>query len=74
MRRMLALVVLGVSIALTGATAFAESERGGADHDYKYQAPQVIVQTDPVNPGTFAGGTGGDVFQPVWMHDQEGIR
>ena len=72
MNKMLALLVLGASIALTGATAFAESD---AVEPVPMQpaAPQVTTQNDLVTPGTFAG-PGAPLINELRWHEQEGSR
>ena len=72
MNKMLTLLVLGASIALTGATAFAESD---AVEPVPMQptAPQVTTQNDLVTLGTFAG-PGAPSFNEIRWHEQEGSR
>jgi len=72
MNKMLALLVLGASIALTGATAFAESD---AVEPVPMQpaAPQVTTQNDLVTLGTFAG-PGAPLINELRWHEQEGSR
>ena len=72
MHKMLALLVLGASIALTGATAFAESD---AVEPVPMQptAPQVTTQNDPVYLGTLAGPGAPSINEMRW-HEQEGSR
>ncbi len=70
MSRILALLVLGASIALTGATAFAESD-AVEPMPMNTQAPQVITPSSPVYQGTLAGGSGPSVNELRW-HEQEG--
>jgi len=72
MNKMLALLVLSASIALTGATAFAESD---AVEPVPMQptAPVVTTQNDPVYQGTFAGTSEPSINELRW-HEQEGSR
>ena len=72
MNKMLALLVLGASIALTGATAFAESD-AVEPMPMHPTAPQVTTQNDPVYLGTFAG-TGTPSINELRWHEQEGSR
>jgi len=72
MNKMLALVVLGASIALTGATAFAESD-AVEPMPMNTQAPQVITPSAPVYQGAMAGDSGPSVNELRW-HEQEGSR
>ncbi len=56
MKKMLAMLILGASIALPAA-AFAGGDEGGQDRIDRgtSQAPAVYLQTEPANPGTVAG-------------------
>jgi len=72
MNRILALLVLGASIALTGATAFAESDAVEPVPMHP-TAPQATSQNDPVTPGTVAG-TGAPSFNEMRWHEHEGNR
>ena len=53
MKKMLAMLILGATIALPAA-AFAGGEEGGKDRSTS-QAPAVYLQTESTNPGTVAG-------------------
>ena len=68
MRKMLAMFVLGVSILLPAAAAFAEA---GDDHHpdrpNTYTPAPVMLQTEPTNPGTVAGT---DQSVPIWMQQR----
>ena len=55
MRSVLAILVLGATIALTGATAFAGGEEGGQDRTPTFQAPRVVVRAEPTTQITIAG-------------------
>lgn len=65
MRKMLAMFVLGASIMLPAATAFAEA---GDDHHPdrpNTNAPSfVVLQTEPTTLGTVAGS---DQKVPTWI-------
>ncbi len=56
MRTLLALVILGVSLAFFGIAAFAA---GGDDNRPDYRGPNQyappVVQVGPTSPGTIAG-------------------
>jgi hypothetical protein len=67
MKKMLAMLILGASIALPAA-AFA-AEQGTDNHpDHSTpQAPAVYLQTDQTNPGTIAGP--GQIPNKInWIH------
>ncbi len=58
MRNVLAVLILGISIALPGAAAFAggEGERGAdSDHLNRLQFPEVVFRPQPTGTGTIAG-------------------
>ncbi len=68
MKKMLAMLILGATIALPGA-AFA-NEAGTdnyPDHSMPYQAPAVYLQTGPTNLGTVAGPSQNPT-QINWIH------
>ncbi len=67
MRKMLAVLVLGVSLALPAA-AFAEAgDDHHPDHPSTWQVSQVVLQTEPTNLGTVAGP---GQNQPVWIQQR----
>jgi len=72
MSKILALLVLGASIAVTGATAFAESD-AVEPMPTNTQAPQIITPSSPVYQGTLAGDSGPSFNELRW-HEQEGSR
>jgi len=53
MKKMLAMLILGATIALPAA-AFAADE-GGPDHADRGTSQVVYLQTETANPGTVAG-------------------
>jgi hypothetical protein len=64
MRRMLALLILGASIAIPGAAAFAEA---GDDHHPgrpNTATPPVMLQMEPTNQSAVAGS---DAQLPVYI-------
>ena len=59
MRKMLAMLIVGATIALPAAGAFAgDDSNSNDDHLNMWQAPAVVLQTEPTTPaapGTLAG-------------------
>ena len=57
MRKMLAMFIVGATIALPAAGAFAGDDLNN-DHPNMWQTPGVVLQTEPTTPaapGTLAG-------------------
>lgn len=57
MRKMLAMLIVGATIALPAAGAFAGDDRNN-DHPDTWQSPAVVLQTEPATPagpGMLAG-------------------
>jgi hypothetical protein len=68
MKKMLAMLILGASIALPAA-AFVGGDEGGQDRIDRgtSQAPAVYLQTEPANPGTVAGPS--QIEVPIQVND-----
>jgi hypothetical protein len=68
MKKMLAMLILGATIALPAAAFAAEAGTDNRpDFPSTYQAPAVYLQTEPVNLGTVSG-PGQNPTQINWIH------
>ena len=71
MKQVLAMLIMGATIALPAAAAFAGDDQH-PDHPDMWQAPGVVLQTEPATPaepGTLAGpGQAPTYFGPY--HEQ----
>jgi hypothetical protein len=71
MKKVLAMLILGATIALPAATAFAEpGDDHHPDHPATWQATGVTLQTEPTtpaDPGTLAGPGSTQPYGPYFQ-------